>query len=59
MAEMTRLSRNSGWIDWDFVERERTSEPAMKLGIQTHLAGLSLTNAVSELERLDAKILEQ
>src|SRR6056297_2854208 len=52
MAEITRLSGNSDWIDLDFVERERTPEPAMKLGIQMHLAGLSLSNTVSALDSL-------
>jgi len=40
MAEITRLSGNNDWIDLDFVERERTPELAMKLGIQMHLAVL-------------------
>jgi putative transposase len=52
MAEITRLSGNSDWIDLDFVERERTPEPAMKLGIQMHLAGLSLSNTISALDNL-------
>ncbi len=52
MPEITRLSGDNGWIDLDFVERERTPEPAMKLGIQMHLAGLSLSNTISALERL-------
>ena len=52
MAEITCLVGRSGWIDMEFVERERTLEPAMKLGIQSHLAGLSLSNTVSLLENL-------
>jgi len=52
MAEIARLSGNSDWIDLDFVERERTPEPAMKLGIQMHLAGLSLSNTISILDEL-------
>ena len=52
MAEIARLSGDSDWIDLDFVERERTPEFAMKLGIQTHVAGLSLANTVSLLESL-------
>jgi len=52
MPKITRLSGNSNWIDLDFVERQRTPEPAMKLGIQMHLAGLSLSNTISILERL-------
>ena len=52
MAEITRLSGNSDWIDLDFVERERTPEPTMKLGIQMHLAGLYLSNTISVLDDL-------
>ena len=52
MPKITRLSGNSNRIDLDFVERQRTPEPAMKLGIQMHLAGLSLSNTISILERL-------
>ncbi|SDJ52432.1 Transposase (or an inactivated derivative) [Halovenus aranensis] len=52
MPEIARLSGNSDWIDLDFVERERTPEHAMKLGIQMHVAGLSLSNTISILERL-------
>ncbi|WP_245625945.1 IS6 family transposase [Haloparvum sedimenti] len=39
-------------MDLDFVERQRTPEHAMKLGIQLQLAGLSLSNTVSLLEEL-------
>jgi len=49
MAEISRLVGRSDWIDMEFVERERTPEPAMKPGIQSHLAGLSLSNTVSLL----------
>jgi len=52
MPEITRLSGSSDWIELDFVERERTPEPAMKLGIQMHLAGLSLSNTISVLDEL-------
>jgi len=52
MAEITRLSGSSDWIDLDFVERERTPEHAMKLGIQMHVAGLSLSNTISVLDNL-------
>jgi len=34
------------------VERERTPEPAMALGIQSHIAGLSLSNTVGLLDCL-------
>jgi len=36
MPEISRLRGNIDWIDLDFVERERTPERAMKLGIQLH-----------------------
>ena len=52
MAEIARLSGCMDWIDLDFVERQRTPERAMKLGIQLQLAGLSLSNTVSVLEEL-------
>ena len=52
MAKINRLSGCTDWIDLDFVERQRTPEPAMKLGIQLQLAGLSLSNTVSVLEEL-------
>jgi len=51
MAEITRLSGHSDWIELDFVERERTPSELMELGIRLHLAGLSLLNTVSELEK--------
>jgi hypothetical protein len=37
-------------IQVGFVEREATPRLLMKLGIQLHLAGLSLSNTVSILE---------
>jgi len=49
MAETTRLSDHSDWIELDFVERERTPRRLMELGIRLHLAGLSLSNTVREL----------
>jgi len=49
MAEIARLSGRSGWIDLEFVERERTPRELMELGIRLHLSGLSLSNTVSEL----------
>jgi len=52
MAEIARLSGCTDWIDLDFVERQRTPERAMKLGIQLQLAGLSLSNTVSILDKL-------
>ena len=52
MAEITRLSSCSDWIDLDFVERERTPRRLMELGVRLHLAGLSLSNTISELEKV-------
>ena len=51
MAEITRLSGRSDCIEIDFVERERTPSELMKLGIRLHLAGLSLSNTIRELEK--------
>ena len=51
MPEITRLSGSSDWIELDFVERERTPRRLMELGIRLHLAGLSLSNTISELEK--------
>src|SRR6056297_3856409 len=50
MPENTRLSGNIGQIDLDFVERQATTQFLMKLSIQLHLSGLSLSNTVSVLE---------
>ena len=55
MAEITRLSGCSDWIDLEFVERQRTPPQLMKLGIRLHLAGLSLSNTVNEFERFGVK----
>jgi putative transposase len=49
-AENTRLSDFLDQIDLEFVEREATPELLMKLSIQLHLAGLSLSYTVSILE---------
>jgi len=51
MAEITRLSGCSECIDLSFVECERTPRRLMELGIRLHLAGLSLSNTVKELEK--------
>ena len=47
-----RLSGDSSCIELDFLEREATPKSAMKLGIRLHLAGLSLWDTVSILERM-------
>jgi hypothetical protein len=50
MLENDRLSGGLEEIDLEFVEREATPQLLMKLSIQLHLAGLSLSNTVSFLE---------
>lgn len=49
MPETHRLTHSLDWIELDFVEREATP-PLMELGIQLHLAGLSLSKTTSILE---------
>ncbi len=51
MPKIDRLSGCSDWIDLSFVERERTPRQLMELGIRLHLAVLSLSNIVRELEK--------
>ena len=55
MAKITRLSGRSDWIELEFVERERTPSELMQLGIRLHLAGLSLSNTIRELENFGVK----
>jgi putative transposase len=55
MAEITRLSGCSEWIDLSFVERERTPRRLMDLGIRLHLAGLSLLNRINKLDKFGVK----
>ena len=52
MLEIARLNEGSDCFELDFVEREATPEPAMKLGIRLHLAGLSLSDTISILDKL-------
>jgi transposase-like protein len=52
MLEIARLSGGSDCFESDFLERETTPEPAMKLGIRLHLAGLSLSDTISILYML-------
>ena len=52
MPEIERLSGSTDWIDLEFVQRERTPERIIEVGIQLHLAGLSLSNTKQYLERL-------
>jgi transposase-like protein len=50
MPESDRLNGCLDEINLEFVEREATPRLLMKLSIQLHLAGLSLSNTVSILE---------
>ena len=50
MPENDRLSGCLDEINLEFVEREATPRLLMKVSIQLHLAGLSLSNTVSFLE---------
>ena len=50
MPENDRLNGCLDEINLEFVEREATPQLLMKLSIQLHLAGLSLSNTVSFLE---------
>jgi putative transposase len=52
MPESGRLNGDSDWIDLEFMERERTPEEIVEVGIQLHLAGLSLSNTKQYLEKL-------
>ena len=52
MLEIARPGDDNDRFELGFVEREATPEPAMKLGIRLHLAGLSLSNTVLILEIL-------
>ncbi|QZP37522.1 IS6 family transposase [Halobaculum magnesiiphilum] len=52
MPEIARLIGGSDCFELGFVEREATPEPAMKLGIRLHLAGLSRSDTISILDTL-------
>ena len=51
MHEIDRLSGSTDWIDLDFVQRERTPERIVEVGLQLHLACLSLSNIKQYLDR--------
>jgi transposase-like protein len=51
MPEFSRLNGSSSGVQLDFVEREATPRELMRLSIQLHLSGLSLSDTVSILER--------
>lgn len=52
MLEIARLDGGSDCFELEFLEREATPEPAMKLGIRLDLSGLSLSDTISILDRL-------
>ena len=52
MPDFERLSDAITWIDVSFVERRRTPEWAIQVGIRCHLAGMSLRNASQFLDEL-------
>ena len=52
MSESDRLSCPSDWIDLGFIDRERTPREIVEVGIQLHVAGVSLSNTKQFLERL-------
>ncbi|SDG27994.1 hypothetical protein SAMN05216218_12118 [Halorientalis regularis] len=51
MTELDRLSKSTEWVELEFMQRERTPEQIAEVGIQLHLAGLSLSNTKQYLER--------
>jgi putative transposase len=53
MPETHHLIGGSDWPKLEFVKRKATPEPAIKLDIQLHLAGLSLSDTVSVLACLN------
>jgi len=55
MAEIARFSGRSDWTDLEFGERERTPSELIEFGVRLHLAVLSFSNTVSELEKLGVK----
>jgi len=50
MPEIERFSGSIAWIDVSFVERRRTPEWAIHVGIRCHLAWMSLRDASQHLE---------
>jgi len=52
MHEIDCLSVSTDWIDLNIVERERTPERIIEVGIQLYLARLSLLNTKQYLETL-------
>ena len=52
MLDLERLGEAITWIDLSFVERRRTPEWAIQVGIRCHLAGMSLRDASQFLAEL-------
>jgi hypothetical protein len=52
MPEIERPKVCITWIDLSFVERERTPEWAIQVGIRCHLAGMSTWDASQFLDEL-------
>ena len=52
MLDLERLSDSITWIDLSFVERRRTPDRAIQVGIRCHLAGMSLRDASQFLDEL-------
>ena len=50
MPEFSRLVEFTGGFELDFVEREATPKPLMKLSIHLRAAGLSLSDTVSVID---------
>ena len=52
MLDPEPLSECIVWIDLSFVERQRTPDRAIQMGIRCHLAGMSTQDASQHLEKL-------
>ena len=52
MLDPERLSECITWIDLSFVERRRTPDWVIQVGIRCHLAGMSTRDASQYLEKL-------
>ena len=52
MLDPERLSECITWIDLSFVERQRTPDWAIQVGIRCHLAGISTRDASQVLDEL-------
>jgi transposase-like protein len=55
MPEFDRLNGCIEWIDLSFVERQRTPEWAIQVGIRCHLAGMSTRDASQFLDELGVR----